>query len=337
MGEVVSGAFGYLGAKKQAAATKEAAIRQQQAAEMAAEEARFRPVGITTRFGTATPQFTDGRLSGYSYEAAPELQALQQQLSRIYGGSLGQAERAAALQPQFEQAATGLMGLGQQYLATTPEEARQKYMQQQLNMLRPYDIEQEQRLASSVFGRGRGGLSVGAGGQPELQALAESRARRNLALAANAEQAAQQQIGFGAGLFGTGAGIMGTGYQTQQAAMQPFFTQFGTAQQLEEVAQSPMQIGASLGAKTSQFGSQAGQMLQSGYGSAADLQRRLGLSQGAQMAGFGQRLGEDINSWLYATQSPAPIEDRSIGSSSSTNYAYSPNQTGWFSPENYRG
>ena len=107
MGSVVSGAFGYLGAKKQAAATREAAIRQQQAAEMAAEEARFRPVGITTRFGAATPQFTDGRLSGYSYEATPELQALQDQLSRIYGGSLGQAERAAALQPQFEQAAAG--------------------------------------------------------------------------------------------------------------------------------------------------------------------------------------------------------------------------------------
>ncbi len=46
------------------------------------------------------------------------------------------------------------------------EELRQRYMQEQMDVLRPYDIEEEQRLASSVFGRGRGGLSVGAGGQP---------------------------------------------------------------------------------------------------------------------------------------------------------------------------
>ena len=244
---VVGGMMQKKAADKQAAAMQQASAAQLEASRQAAEEARFRPVGITTRFGSATPQFTDGRLSGYTYQATPEVLAFQDQLARLYGGSLQQAEQATALQPQFQQAATGLMGLGQQYLAKSPEEARQTYLQQQMDVLRPYDIEEEQRLAAGVFGRGRGGLSVGAGGQPELQALAESRRRRDLQLAAQAEQAAQQQVGFGAGLFGTGAGILSSGYQTQVGALAPFQQQFQTQQALETAAQQPLQLGATLG------------------------------------------------------------------------------------------
>ena len=286
---VVGGLMGNRAASKQAAALREQGAAQVQAAQIAAEEARFRPVGITTRFGSATPQFDEeGRLSGYDYQATPEILALQDQLSRIYGGSLGQAEAAAALQPQFQQAATGLMGLGQQYLAQSPEAARQQYMQEQMAALRPYDIEEEQRLAASVFGRGRGGLSVGAGGQPELQALAESRRRRDLQLAAGAEQAAQQRTNFGAGLFSTGAGLLGTGYQTQQAALQPFLSQFGAAQALEETAQAPMQIGAALGSKTATFGGQAGQLLAGGMNAAANLQAQAAQAKAEGLAGMGQ-------------------------------------------------
>ncbi len=196
---IVGGLMGRSAAKKQAAAMQQQAAAQIEAARIAAEEARFRPVGITTRFGSATPKFdARGFLTGYDYRATPEITGLQDQLAGLYGASLGQAGRAAALQPQFEQAATGLFGLGQQYMAQTPGELRQRYMQQQMDVLRPYDIEEEQRLAAGVFGRGRGGLSVGTGGQPELQALAESRRRRDLQLAAQAEQASQQQLGFGA-------------------------------------------------------------------------------------------------------------------------------------------
>ena len=52
MGDLVSGVLGYFGAEKQADAQREAAQTaanaQLQAARMAAEEARFRPVGVTT-------------------------------------------------------------------------------------------------------------------------------------------------------------------------------------------------------------------------------------------------------------------------------------------------
>lgn len=289
-GMAVSAVGNYLGAKKASSAAKEAAIRQEQAAQAAREEMRFRPVGITTRFGSATPQFEDGRFSGYSYAATPELQALQDQLSGIYGGSLGQVSEAAALQPQYMQAGQGLFNLGQQYLATTPQEAKQQYMSEQMAALRPYDIEEEQRLAASVFGRGRGGLSVGAGGQPELQALSESRRRRDLQLAAGAEQAAQQRIGFGTGLLGQGTGVIGQGYGLQQAAMTPFQQQFALAQQLEGAAQQPLQIGSELGQAASAAGKYAGAAYQSGMQNAALSQQQAANT----MAGFYGQLGSSL-------------------------------------------
>ena len=289
--QVLGGIMQNRAASKQAAAMNQQAAAQVEAARIAAEEARFRPIGITTRFGTATPQFTGGRLSGYSYEATPELQALQDQLARIYQPSLEQAERAALLQPQFEQAAQGLFSLGQQYIPQSQEEV----VAEQMALLRPYDVEEEQRLAAGVFGRGRGGLSVGTGGQPELRALAESRARRNERIAASAPELVASRASQAAGLFGTGAGLLGTGYQTQQAALSPFQTQFGLAGQLEQTAQDPMQIGAALGAKTSQFGSTAGQILQGGQAAAGALQSQAAQARAAQLAGMGagiQSLGQ---------------------------------------------
>ena len=289
--QVLGGIMQNRAASKQAAAMGQQAAAQVEAARIAAEEARFRPIGITTRFGTATPQFTGGRLTGYDYEATPELQALQDQLARIYQPSLAQAERAALLQPQFEQAAQGLFSLGQQYIPQSQADV----VAEQMALLRPYDVEEEQRLAAGVFGRGRGGLSVGVGGQPELRALAESRARRNERIAASAPELVASRASQAAGLFGTGAGLLGTGYQTQQAALSPFQTQFGLAGQLEQTAQDPMQIGAALGAKTSQFGSTAGQILQGGQAAAGALQSQAAQARAAQLAGMGagiQSLGQ---------------------------------------------
>ena len=299
-GMAVSAVGNYLGAKKAQGAAKEAAIRQEQAAQAAREEMRFRPVGITTRFGTATPQFQDGRFSGYTYAATPELSALQDQMSRIYGSSLGQAERAAALQPQYERAAAGLFSLGEQYLGESPEETRQRYMSEQMAALRPYDIEQEQRLAASAFGRGTTGLSVGAGGNPMLQALLESRSRRDLQLAAQADQAAQQRTAYGAGLFGTAAQTQGLGYGMQQAALTPFQQQFAMGQQLESAAQQPLQLGAELGSAASQAGRYAGAAYQSGMQNAAAQQQ----AAANTMSGFWSQAGQDLGGYLGGLESP---------------------------------
>jgi len=281
---VVSGLLGARAAGKQASAMNAQAAAQVEAARIAAEEARFRPVGITTRFGTATPQFTGGRLTGYDYQGSPEVLALQDQLSRIYGPSITQAERAATYQPQFQQAAEQLFALGQ---AEIPQ-SREQIMQQQRDLLRPYDIEEEQRLAAGVFGRGRGGLSVGAGGQPELQALAEARRRRDLQLAANVDQQYMSRAQQAAGLMGAGAGLLGTGYEAQTAALGPFQGAFQSALDLETAAQQPLQIGSALGSKVTAANTNAGNIMLSGQTAAGNLQRQAATARAQQLAGAAQ-------------------------------------------------
>jgi len=154
-------------------------------------------------------------------------------------------------------------------------------------------MEEEQRLAASVFGRGRAGLNIGTQGQPELAALAGARRQQDLALAANADQAAQQRIGFGAGLFGTGAGLFGTQYGLQTQALAPFQQQFGVSQLLEQAAQQPLDIGAQLGGRTATAGANVGQTLLSGGLGAAQTQLQgslVGPSLMAQnISGFGQQ------------------------------------------------
>jgi len=284
---------GYLSGKSAERAASTSAGAQLEAARIAAEEQRFRPVGMSTRFGTSQFQFgPEGRLTGAGYTASPEIQALQNRLSALYGTSLGQAEQAQTLGAPLGAAGQGLFGLGSQYLATSPEAARQQYIREQQDLLRAPRMEEEQRLAASVFGRGRAGLNVGATGQPELAALAGARRQQDLALAANAEQAAQQRLGFGAGLFGTGANLLGTQYGLQTQALAPFQQQFGVSQLLEQAAQQPLDIGAQLGGRTATAGANVGQTLLSGGLGAAQTQLQgslVGPSLMAQnISGFGQ-------------------------------------------------
>jgi hypothetical protein len=188
-------------------------------------------------------------------------------------------------------------------------------------LLRPYEIEEEQRLAASVFGRGRGGLSVGAGGNPELQALAESRSRRDAQLLANVDQTFMNRAQQAAGLFGAGGGVLGQGYQTQQAAVAPFTTQFQTAQNLEQVARQPMDIGTALGQQITTANTNAGNLLFGGQQAAAALQAQAAQAQAAQTAGFGAGIasaGQNYaNNAMYrdiygGRQTPAPIENNPV-------------------------
>jgi hypothetical protein len=299
MSDVISAAIGASGArsaaKQQAAATRYAADAQERAAQLAAEEARFRPVGISTRFGQSQFQYgPEGRLSGASYTTSPEIQALQDRLSTLYGDSLGLAEQAVA-------PAQTLFGLGQQYLAQSPEQARNQYLQEQYAMLDPIRQREEARLGASVFGRGRAGLNIGDVGQPELAALANARRTQDLQLAAGAEQAARDRIAYGTGLFGEAANLGTT-------ALSPFQTQFGLSQLLETAGQQPLDIGAQLGGRSATAGAQAGQSLLQGGLAAA--QTRLGGQQ--QQIASRQLAGQNLMDQFFKSlnfggkQAPAP-------------------------------
>jgi hypothetical protein len=269
----------YISGKSAEKAANTSANAQLESARIAAEEQRFRPVGITSRFGTSQFGFgPEGRLESAGYTASPEIQALQERLASLYGTSLGQAEMAPGI-------SQGLFGLGQQYLAQTPQQARNQYLQEQYAMLDPIRQREEQRLASSVFGRGRAGLNIGDVGQPELAALANARRTQDLQLAAQAEQEARNRIGFGTGLFGTG-------FDLQTKALAPFQQQFGVSQLLEQASQQPLDIGAQLGGRTATAGANVGQSLLTGGIGAAQTQLQgslVGPSLMAQnISGFGQ-------------------------------------------------
>lgn len=312
----ISAVLGFIGAQEQASATEAAANTsanaQLEAARIAAAEARFRPVGITTRFGKSNFQFgipnvsapvatdfatpeefaaaqsayqgrllSEGRLIGAGYEVSPELKAYQDRLERLTGGALTQAEQAQKQYQPLSQAAGGLFGLGQQYLAQNPQEVAAKYMQQQQDLLAPSRERQMAQLQNQLYQQGRSGLSVGATGMrpsgamglgattPEMEAYYNAIAQQDAQLAAQAQEAGQRNVAFGTGLFDTGANMLSR-YQTGQVgALNPFSTYLGAGSTIESLGQQPLTLGAGLGGQAAAYGVNAGNALFRGGQSAA--------------------------------------------------------------------
>jgi hypothetical protein len=253
---------GFMQGKSAERAARTQAAAQERAAQLAAEEARFRPVGVTTRFGSSQFQ-TDpsGRLSGASYELSPELKAYQDRFRALSGGALSDAERARSQYAPLTGAASSLYGLGEQYLAESPEQVAAKYMARQQDLLAPSRERQMAQLQNQLFQQGRGGLSVGATGArpsgaaglgattPEMEAYYNALAQQDAQLATQAQQAGQEQLKFGAGLFGVGSNLLDQ-YQTGQVgALRPFEAYFGQEKAIEGLGQQPLDIGINLGAK----------------------------------------------------------------------------------------
>lgn len=271
---------GLLGGNSAQNAARQQAAAQQEAARLAAEEARFRPVGVTTRFGTS--QFTtgpDGRVSGAGYTLSPEMQAMQDRFLGLAGQGLTQAEGAQQQFAPLQEAGQGLFGLGQQYLAQSPQQAAQQYMASQQELLAPSRERQMSQLQNTLFQQGRGGLSVGATGArpsgaaglgattPEMEAYYNAMAQQDAALAAQADQAGQQRALFGAGLLGTGGNLITQGYQGQAGALSPYQAYLQGATGLETLGQQPLDIGINIGAK-GMSPSAANVMYQGGMGAA---------------------------------------------------------------------
>lgn len=267
-------------------AAQTSANAQLEASRMAAEEARFRPIGVTTRFGSSQFGFDpSGRLSSAGYTVSPELQAYQNRLMGLAGGGLTQAEQAGQQYAPLSGAATGLFNLGQQYLAQTPEQVAAQYMASQQDLLAPSRERQMSQLQNQLYQQGRGGLSVGATGArpsgaqglgattPEMEAYYNAMAQQDAALVAQAQQAGQQQVAFGAGLFGQGANLLNQ-YQTGQVgALSPFQAYLAATQGIEELGQQPLTLGAALGGQQAAYGAQAGRsLLAGGLGAAQTMQ-----------------------------------------------------------------
>ena len=259
MGSIVSSILDPItGAGDTRRAGEAAAEQQRQAGLTAANISAFRPVGMTTRFGTS--QFTREidpatgvpYISAAGYTAAPELAGLQDRLFGQFGAGLTQAEQMAQQYAPLSAGAQQLFGLGQQYLATSPEQAAQDYMTSQQALLSPSRSAQLSQTRSGLFGRGRGGLGVQTGtgtapASPEMQAYYNALAQQDLALASQATQAGMQRATYGAGLLGTAGSLLGQQTAGMAGAYSPFQTQLGLSGQVEQLAQQPYQLGLQLG------------------------------------------------------------------------------------------
>lgn len=284
MGKAIGKFVGDITGANQARDAANAAAQQQRQAALASV---FRPVGMSSRFGTSKFGYeTIGgipRVSSAQYTIAPELKAIQDQLFGLTDFASQQAVDAQQAAQQVGAGGAQLFGLGQQYLAQSPEMARQQFFNEQMSLLAPARQAEEQRLASSVFGRGRAGLNI-AGSQPELSTLAGARRMQELQLGAQAEQAAQQRQMFGSSLMSQGLGLFGQQYALPGQALAPLQAYLGTIGTIEEMGQQPLQLGLQIGGAA-----------QTGASAAANL-----LSQAAQTQYAGAKDAAAINAQVIA-------------------------------------
>jgi hypothetical protein len=275
LGALLSGGLTTGAGLLQQQTSREAAQRAQQMIDTetaaAKQAAQFRPVGMTTRFGTSQFQVDPrtGQITSAGYTLDPQAKNAQDRFVALAEQGLQQAEGAQAQFAPLQTGAQNLFNLGNQYLAQSPQDVAQNYLNQQMALLQPGRETELANLQNKLQQQGRGGLSVAQGGTmgattPELQALYNARAQQEAQLAANAQQYGQQNVAFGAGLLGTGAQTMGNYYAGQQAAYQPYTTALGQVTGLEALGQQPLTMGAALGQQAATAGANVGRLGLSG-------------------------------------------------------------------------
>jgi hypothetical protein len=273
---------GIMGGNAAEDAARTSANAQLEAARIAAEAQRFRPVGITSRFGSSNFQ-TDaqGNLTGAGYNVAPDIAALRDQfLAQASAGGAG-------LGAQGLQGAQSLFNLGQQYLGTSPEQTAADWMAKQQQLLQPSRDMAQSKITQNLFNTGRGGLSTAQGGNlgnanPEQQAYYNALMQQDLQLSADAMAQGRAQTQFGAGLFGLGSQAATAGYG-------PIQTQIGLASNLEGLGQSTLDQGIALGGRNAAAGANVGNtLLKGGLGAAQTMQQATsGSPFGATLQGLG--------------------------------------------------
>ena len=252
---LVTGGVGLFG-------TKLATDTAREAARVAAEAQKFKPVGVTTRFGTTDYKYdADNNLVSAGYTLTPDLKAIQDKLMSGATLSLDEAKKVADLYDPLKKASTSLFDLGTSYLAKTPEQVASDYMAKQQDLLAPSRERQMSQLQNTLFQQGRGGLSVGATSArpsgarglgattPEMEAYYNALAQQDAALAAGAQQAGQQSVLFGKGLLGAGGEFLGKYTAGQTGAYDPFKSLLASAGTVESMGAGALDVGTALGGR----------------------------------------------------------------------------------------
>jgi len=227
------------------------------AAQTAADAAKFKPVGVTTAFGSSNFGYdANGNLTSAGYQLTPELAAQRDAILKAAGTT------GMDWMKNTQTAGQGLFNLGQSYIAKTPEQAAAEWMAAQQKVLQPAQDTAYARMQQNLANTGRGGLSIAQGtgmgaANPEAQAYYNALAQQNNQLAAQAQAEGRAATTFGQGLLTGGLDLVSQGYN-------PYKTQFGTAQSVEQAGQNALDIGSALGGRAATAGANAGNTLYQG-------------------------------------------------------------------------
>ncbi len=289
----------FTGADSTKAAGERAAAQQSQAAKDASAAAAFRPVGMTTRFGTS--QFTREidpatgmpYVSSAGYTAAPELAGLQNQLFGGFGGGYGYAQQQANQLGALAPAAQQLFGLGGQILPTSYQTAPSaeaqllsSQFQQAQQGLMPTSFQTQASPEAQAYAQQLQQTGAGYLSQSPEQARAEYIRTQQAALAPGQEQ---QLAGIRNQLFQTGRGGLATG-GTVAGGMQQ--TNPELAAYYNSLAQQNLNIGAGAEQAAQQRQVLGLGMLGQGYqttSQAQELARQNMLQNLGLSLGFGQQ------------------------------------------------
>lgn len=289
---------GYMQGEASLEAAKKFADAQMQAAQIAADAAKFRPVGVMSRFGSSNFGYDgNGNLVAAGYTLNPESAAMQNVLMQQAGNYLDQYKGAQAATAPMGQAAQSMMTLGNQYLGTSPQAQAQKYMQEQQALLASGRATDMATLQAQLQAQGRGGLAVGGdagmlAANPEMNAYYNSLRQQDLGLAAQATQGGMDYAKFGAGMVGGGGDMLSSMYGVQSNALNPYSTALGGATQLEGLGQQTMDTGINIGAKGTAATAQSGMLLGQGISNSAQAMQQANQYSpwGNLLSGFGNAM-----------------------------------------------
>mgnify|MGYP007130202333 CR=1 FL=1 len=262
MGSIVSAVLDPItGASETKAAAAQAADQQRQAAQQASYAAQFRPVGMTTAFGTS--QFTREidpttgmpYVSSAGYTAAPQLSSLQSNIMGSLGGAYAQGQALADMYAPMAEGAQGAFQAGKTVYGYAPivagygsnvaSYAPQLYTQGQGLFGLGQNVSGQ---ANALFGAGAGYLA-----SPE-QAQAQYIANTQAALAPSQEQELarirNQLFQTGRSGLATGGTVAG-GMQTANPELAAYYNSLAQqnlniTQQAQEQARQNVILGSNL-------------------------------------------------------------------------------------------
>ena len=292
---------------------------QIRAAQIAAESAKFRPVGITTNFGSSNfTKDAQGNVTGAGYTLSPEMLAQQAKLMGVSEQALQQYLGAQGATAPMGEAASRMMTLGNSYLATTPQEQAAKYMADQQALLATGRERDVNNMLTGEYNRGTYGLSVGGtstgmnAANPRLEAMFNAQRQQDLGLAAQATQGGMDYAKFGGAMTGLGGSMLRDMYGTQTAAYDPYKTALGGATSAEALGQDSLKLGMDMGSTVTAANAASGRILGQGMTNAATTMQNYNAYSpwGAMLSGVGDTIKQYNNpqqNWMFNPLTGKPL------------------------------